>query len=167
MKAMFQSSPKRKSEKLPDVVDQQTRSRMMSGIRGANTKPELVIRKALHRQGFRFRLHARDVPGRPDLLLPKYHAAIFVNGCFWHGHDCSLFRLPGTRTEFWQAKIDRNRNRDAEVAVQLADQNWRQLSIWECAFRGPGQIGLDETIARTVRWIRSDLPGLEIRSEPL
>ncbi|WP_335327686.1 very short patch repair endonuclease [Rhizobium sp. 42MFCr.1] len=167
MKATLQSSPKRKSEKLPDVVDQQTRSRMMSGIRGVNTKPELVIRKALHRQGFRFRLHAHDVPGRPDLLLPKYRAAIFVHGCFWHGHDCSLFRVPGTRTEFWQAKIDRNRNRDAEVAVQLADQGWRQLSIWECAFRGPGQIGLDETIARTVQWIRSDFTSLEIRSETL
>nr|WP_018858505.1 DNA mismatch endonuclease Vsr [Rhizobium sp. 42MFCr.1] len=152
---------------MPDVVDQQTRSRMMSGIRGVNTKPELVIRKALHRQGFRFRLHAHDVPGRPDLLLPKYRAAIFVHGCFWHGHDCSLFRVPGTRTEFWQAKIDRNRNRDAEVAVQLADQGWRQLSIWECAFRGPGQIGLDETIARTVQWIRSDFTSLEIRSETL
>ncbi len=139
----------------------------MSGIRGVNTKPELVIRKALHRQGFRFRLHAHDVPGRPDLLLPKYRAAIFVHGCFWHGHDCSLFRVPGTRTEFWQAKIDRNRNRDAEVAVQLADQGWRQLSIWECAFRGPGQIGLDETIARTVQWIRSDFTSLEIRSETL
>ncbi|NWJ25959.1 DNA mismatch endonuclease Vsr [Rhizobium sp. Td3] len=152
---------------MPDIVDQETRSRMMSGIRGVNTKPELAIRKALHRQGFRFRLYARDVPGRPDLLLPKYRAAIFVHGCFWHGHDCSLFRMPRTRTQFWQAKIDRNRNRDVEVSVQLADLGWRQLSIWECAFRGKAQIGLDETVVRTIQWIRSDLAISEIRSEIL
>ena len=127
----------------------------MSGIRGRDTGPERLIRGALHRLGFRFRLHAKSVPGRPDLVLPRYGAAVFVHGCFWHGHDCSLFRLPGTRRQFWRAKIRRNAERDAEVALQLKQQGWRQLTIWECAFRGPGQLGLEETVRRAARWITS------------
>ncbi len=90
---------------MPDVVSRAKRGEMMSGIRGKNTKPELVIRSALHRAGYRFRLHTRSLPGKPDLVLPKYRAAIFVNGCFWHGHDCHLFKWPGTRKDFWRAKI--------------------------------------------------------------
>ncbi|MCO6051512.1 very short patch repair endonuclease [Mesorhizobium sp. RP14(2022)] len=137
----------------------------MSGIRAVNTKPELVIRSALHAMGFRFRLHAKELPGRPDLVFPKYRAAVFVHGCFWHGHDCSLFRLPGTRQEFWQQKIGRNQARDAEVRLRLSGMGWRQLAIWECAFRGPGQIGLQETVRRAADWIRSDSNLYEIRSE--
>ena len=87
----------------------------MSGIRGRDTKPEKLIRSALHRLGFRFRLQSKKIPGRPDLVLPKFRAAVFVHGCFWHGHDCPLFRLPGTRRAFWDAKIKRNRERDTEV----------------------------------------------------
>ncbi len=86
---------------MPDIVDAQTRSRMMAGIRSTNTRPELAIRKALHAAGFRYRLHPRDVPGKPTWRLPRYRAAVFVHGCFWHGHDCPLFRLPDTRREFW------------------------------------------------------------------
>lgn len=149
---------------MPDIVDQRTRSRMMSGIRGKNTRPEIVIRKALHALGFRYRLHPKDVPGKPDMALPRYNAAIFVNGCFWHGHDCSLFRLPRTRREFWQAKIEGNRKRDAQVRSMLADSRWRQLTIWECAVRGPDRIGLDTTIEDTVAWLCSDTPSGEIRS---
>ena len=94
---------------MPDIVDSATRSRMMAGIRSTNTRPELAIRKALHAAGFRYRLHPRDVPGKPDMAFARYRAAVFVNGCFWHGHDCPLFRLPDTRREFWSAKIERNR----------------------------------------------------------
>jgi DNA mismatch endonuclease (patch repair protein) len=146
-----------------DVVSPETRSRMMAGIRGRDTGPERLVRSALHRLGFRFRLHAKNVPGRPDLLLPRYGAAVFVHGCFWHGHDCSLFRLPGTRRRFWRAKIGRNAERDAEVALQLEQQGWRQLTIWECAFRGPGRIGVEETVRRAARWITSRRTRGEIR----
>ena len=148
---------------MADVVDVATRSRMMSGIRGRDTGPERLIRSALHRLGFRFRLHAKSVPGRPDLVLPRYGAAVFVHGCFWHGHDCSLFRLPGTRRQFWRAKIRRNAERDAEVALQLEQLGWRHLTIWECAFRGPGQIGVEETVRRAARWITSRRTRGEIR----
>lgn len=149
---------------MPDIVDAQTRSRMMSGIRGQNTKPELKIRGALHALGFRYRIHAADVPGKPDLVLPKYRAVVFVNGCFWHGHDCSLFHLPGTRREFWQQKISRNIARDAEVRRQLDSEGWRHVTVWECAIRGPYRLGLDETVRRLVRWIPSARRKLEIRA---
>ncbi len=144
-----------------DVVDAATRSRMMSGIKGKNTKPELAVRVGLHGLGFRYRLHANEIPGKPDLWLPKYRAAIFINGCFWHGHNCSLFKMPGTRQDFWKAKIDSNRNRDARVNRLLFESGIRRLDIWECAFRGPGRIGMEETLARTAIWLR----GEEVRGE--
>jgi len=136
---------------------------MMSCIRGRDTGPERLIRSGLHRLGFRFRLHPTNVPGRPDLVLPRYSAALFVHGCFWHGHGCGLFRLPGTRREFWQTKIRRNVERDAEVAQLLGQQGWRQLTIWECAFRGPDSIGAEKTIRRAARWILSRRLRGEIR----
>src|SRR5438876_952703 len=95
-----------------DIVNRKTRSRMMSGIRGTNTKPERLIRLGLSAAGFRYRLHQRNLPGRPDMVLQKHRAVIFVNGCFWHGHDCKLFRLPASNTEFWDTKIRLNRERD-------------------------------------------------------
>src|SRR5579863_3266150 len=121
---------------VPDVVDAATRSRMMAGIRAKNTKPEILLRKALHRRGFRYGLHSRGVPGKPDLVFRSRKAVIFVHGCFWHGHDCRFFRLPGTRTEFWQKKIQANRQRDVVVTDQLREEGWRQLVVWECAMRG-------------------------------
>src|SRR5690606_23016710 len=148
---------------MPDIVDAATRSRMMAGIRGKNTKPEIAIRKALHARGFRFRIHPEKVPGRPDLVLARYRAAIFVHGCFWHGHDCELFKIPGTRREFWREKIEANRQRDTRVAKLLDLAGWRALIIWECAFRGSGKIGFEETIDRTAEWIRSGSEKAEIR----
>lgn len=150
---------------MPDVVDPITRSRMMAGIRGKNTRPELAIRKRLHSLGFRYRLHPKHIPGKPDFALPRYRAAVFVHGCFWHGHDCSLFRLPGTRPDFWQSKIDGNRARDARVAADLKATQWRQLTIWECAFRGRGSITLDKVIDETVRWLASNESATEIRGK--
>ncbi len=137
----------------------------MSRIRGRDTGPERLIRSGLHRLGFRFRLHPAHVPGRPDLVLPRYRAALFVHGCFWHGHDCGLFRLPGTRREFWRAKIGRNVERDADVMRMLEQQGWRQLTIWECAFRGPGSIGLEKTVRRAATWIMSRRARGEIRGK--
>ena len=137
----------------------------MSGIRGKDTKPELTIRKALHARGYRYRLHSPAVPGKPDLLLRRYRAAIFVHGCFWHGHDCHLFKLPSTRTEFWQQKIDRNRARDAEVEAALRDQGWRRLVIWECALKGKSRIPLDEVMDATVKWLADNKKDLEIRGQ--
>lgn len=136
---------------------------MMSGIRGKNTRPEIAVRKALHALGFRYRLHPKKVPGKPDFVLPSCNAAIFVHGCFWHGHNCSLFRLPSTRTEFWRTKIEANRERDSVVLVKLAQLGMRSLVIWECAFRGPGRIGLEETVSRAANWLRSDDAPREIR----
>ncbi|WP_348640030.1 very short patch repair endonuclease [Mesorhizobium sp. B3-1-6] len=161
---MQSQQPRKDGRKpLPDIVSEETRSRMMSGIRGKDTKPEILIRKALHARGFRYRLHSTGIPGKPDIALPSRRAAIFINGCFWHGHDCHLYRLPSTRPEFWQTKIDRNRARDELVRAQLVAKGWRHLTIWECAIRGPTRIGINETIERTHRWIQSTTGSSEIR----
>ena len=141
---------------MPDVVDQQTRSRMMSGIRAKNTRPELAIRRGLHAKGFRFRLHAGNVPGKPDLVLPRYRAAIFVNGCFWHNHDCHLFKMPSTRAEFWRSKIAKNVQRDRKVEGLLDEAGWRSLRIWECALKGKTRLDFDELIGRAGDWLRGE-----------
>jgi len=109
----------------------------MAGISGKNTKPEIYIRQVLHRAGYRFRLHRKDIPGTPDIFLPRYRVAIFVQGCFWHGHEnCHLFRLPKTRTNFWEAKITGNKTRDARVRQALILSGYRVLDIWECSIKG-------------------------------
>ena len=108
---------------MPDVHDEATRSRNMAAIRGADTKPELIIRKGLHRLGLRYRLNVKGLPGKPDLVLARYKAILFVHGCFWHGHDCALFKLPGTRTAFWRNKIHGNAERDAAAEVSMADSD--------------------------------------------
>lgn len=136
-----------------DVVDSATRSRMMSGIKGRNTKPERVIRSGLHRLGYRFRLHRKDLPGKPDLVFPKYHAVIFVHGCFWHFHDCHLFKMPSTRREFWEAKIGRNRERDREVRAALLQAGWRWLVIWECALKGRTRLNAGDVLAMAAAWL--------------
>ncbi|RIX31850.1 very short patch repair endonuclease [Sphingomonas edaphi] len=146
-----------------DVVSSETRSRMMSGIRGRNTRPELVVRRILHASGFRFRLHVPDLPGKPDLVLRRWNAIIHIHGCFWHGHDCALFRLPATRTEFWREKIERNRSRDATVAEELERLGWRQLHVWECALKGPARVSTERLSARLASWLTSDSPKGEIR----
>lgn len=117
---------------MTDVVDQATRSRMMSGIRGKNTKPELLVRSHLHRKGLRFRLHA-SLPGKPDLVFPKYRTAVFVHGCFWHRHpDCRYTATPKANAEFWQTKFAANVKRDALAQEKLTALGWRVLVVWEC-----------------------------------
>lgn len=139
---------------MTDVVQPEVRSRMMAGIRGRDTRPEKLIRGGLHAMGFRYRLHPADVPGRPDFVLPRYRAAVFVHGCFWHGHGCQLFRMPDNNRNFWKAKIASNMARDVEVSKLLRKAGWRQLTIWECAIRGPAQLGLTEVLRRSAEWIR-------------
>lgn len=149
---------------MADVVDPATRSRMMSGIRGKNTKPELLIRKALHARGFRYRLHC-DLPGKPDICLPRHRAVIFVHGCFWHGHDCHLFKWPSTRPEFWRAKIERNRAVDAAAEAVLLAAGWRVAVVWECALKGRNRKPLEDVISACAGWLTSDRPRLEIGEE--
>ena len=136
---------------------------MMSGIRGKNTKPELLIRKALHARGFRYRLHCKDLPGNPDLCLPKHRAVIFVHGCFWHGHGCHLFKWPKTRPEFWREKIGRNRAVDERAERSLMEGGWRQAMIWECALKGRNRLPLEDVISACADWLNSDRPRLEIK----
>ncbi len=126
----------------------------MSSIRDKDTKPELFIRSGLHAIGYRYKLHDKNLPGKPDLVLPKYNAIILVNGCFWHGHDCHLFRLPKTRSDFWAAKIRANIERDRKNLAAYCKLGWRVLTIWECAIRGVPQEELDELIKRTSIWIK-------------
>lgn len=125
----------------------------MSGIRGRNTKPELLIRSGLHRLGYRFRLHDRRLPGRPDLVFPSCRAVIEVKGCFWHGHDCHLFRWPGTRQEFWREKIASNIARDGRTRQALLDCGWRVGEVWECQLRGKEQLPLDEVIGQLITFL--------------
>jgi DNA mismatch endonuclease (patch repair protein) len=129
---------------MADVVDRITRSRMMSGIRGKNTKPELAIRRGLFQRGLRYRLHVSGLPGKPDLVFPKYRAVIFVHGCFWHGHGCKLFKWPATNTDFWRNKIESNMERDKKSIELLQQSGWRVLVIWECITRNrdPGEVNL-------------------------
>ncbi|WP_100638953.1 very short patch repair endonuclease [Marinobacter salexigens] len=136
-----------------DIVDQKTRSRMMSGIRGKNTKPELVIRQALHAKGFRYRLHRKDLAGRPDIVLPRYRAVIFVNGCFWHGHSCHLFKWPATRPDFWRAKIEANQARDRKNIDTLLGQGWRVFVLWECSIKGAAAKSFAPVIDDLSAWI--------------
>lgn len=148
---------------MADVVDPATRSRMMSGIRGKNTKPELMIRKTLHARGFRYRIHCKDLPGNPDLCFPKHRAVIFVHGCFWHGHDCHLFKWPSTRPEFWRAKIARNREIDAAALAKLAAEDWRAGIVWECALKGRERLDLTEVLDSLSTWLESGAPQLSIQ----
>lgn len=126
----------------------------MAGIRGKNTKPELLIRRGLHRMGFRYQLHRSDLPGKPDLVFPRHRAVLFVHGCFWHGHDCHLFKWPKSRPEFWHGKILANRLRDDAVLDELRDEGWRVGEVWECALKGPERLPLESILASIADWLR-------------
>ena len=146
---------------MTDVVDKTTRSRMMSGIKGKNTKPEILIRSLLHKSGFRFRIHDNNLPGKPDIVLKKYRAVILIHGCFWHRHECHLFKWPKTRTEFWKNKIDRNHENDIKTLHELEVLGWRICIVWECAVKGASK-DLKEVTTQLVSWLNSEKYFMEI-----
>lgn len=119
-----------------DVLSPQQRHKAMASIRSTNTKPEIIVRKFLWRQGFRYRLNNPRLPGHPDIVLRKYRTCVFVNGCFWHGHEgCKYFHMPKTNTAFWEKKINRNRERDKDEQKRLADMGWHVIVVWECQLK--------------------------------
>lgn len=137
----------------------------MAGIRGKDTAPEMALRSGLHRLGFRFRLHVRKLPGRPDLVFPKRHAVIFVHGCFWHGHTCPLFKWPGSRVDFWRAKIEANRVRDEAAITTLQAEGWRVLTVWECALKGKNRLPAGQVVHRASAWLTSGPSNIVIQGE--
>ncbi len=148
-----------------DTVDRQTQSKMMSAVRAKNTKLETEIRKRLFFQGFRYRLHVCDLPGTPDMVLPKYSTVIFVNGCFWHYHGCSRSTIPDSRRNWWRKKLEDNRTRDVKTLAELRSNGWRIVVIWECSVRRPGierQKALDRVCLRAGKFLRSKKSSLEI-----
>jgi DNA mismatch endonuclease (patch repair protein) len=148
---------------MADVVDKVTRSRMMSGIKGRDTRPELVVRRALHAAGFRYRLHAADLPGRPDIVLPRHRVVILVHGCFWHRHaGCRFATTPATRTDFWAQKFERNLERDIRNRQALRAEGWRIATLWECSLR---RFDLGR-VSGLVGWIRSNGPDYEDPATP-
>lgn len=132
----------------------------MQAIRGKNTSPELLVRRLLFARGLRFRLHARHLPGVPDIVLPKYRAVIFIHGCFWHGHACPLFVLPQTRRAFWREKITANQQRDRLHADALMQAGWRVLTVWECALKGRLKWDAAELGDRITAWLQCRDPAL-------
>lgn len=140
---------------MPDVLTPEQRRLNMSRVRGRDTKPEMLIRRGLHAMGLRYRLHDRKLPGRPDLVFPRYRTALFTHGCFWHAHGCALSKLPATRREFWRKKLADNAARDRRAIEALHASGWRVLLVWECALRGPGRRTEDSVMAAVASGIRS------------
>ena len=139
-----------------DVLTPAQRALNMSRIRGKDTKPELLLRRGMHALGFRFRLHRKDLPGRPDLVFPSRRAVIFVHGCFWHGHSCPMCKMPATRPEFWQLKISGNRDRDKRAVNALTAAGWRVMVVWECSIRGLARLPPDAAVNAAAAFIRGE-----------
>lgn len=148
---------------MADIVPPDVRSRMMAGIRSTDTSPELLLRSGLHKAGFRFKLHDRTLPGKPDIVFPRRHAVLFAHGCFWHGHNCNLFKWPKSREDFWRTKIARNREVDARTDEALRAQGWRRGVVWECALKGRTRRRIEDVLSECASWLCSDAPALEIR----
>lgn len=148
---------------MADIVSKDVRSKMMSGIRGKDTKPELMVRKGLHRMGLRYALHRRDLPGKPDLVFVKHRAVVFVHGCFWHKHDCHLFKMPSTRVEFWKVKLEKNVATDTRSNEALRRAGWRVAVVWECALKGKYKKDIRSVVDKCHSWILSKKEYLEIK----
>lgn len=128
----------------------------MSRIRAANTKPELIVRRGLHAQGLRFRLHDRKLPGTPDLVFSSARAVVLIHGCFWHGHECALGVRPRSNAGFWDAKIGRNQERDRLAKDALVASGWRVATVWECALRGRSRLPTEAILEALARFVRTD-----------
>ncbi|MEN9865534.1 MAG: hypothetical protein RL748_1124 [Pseudomonadota bacterium] len=149
-----------------DIVDQQTRSRMMSNIKSKSTKPEMMVRAMLHGAGLRYRLHRKDLPGCPDLVLPKYRVAVFVHGCFWHLHQgCSIVKIPASNSAFWLEKLGKNRERDQRQIAELLALGWRVLVVWECVTRIKHL--RDALLFQMVAWIKQGNELAELPASPI
>ena len=135
----------------------------MASITGKNTKPEIKLRKALHRRGYRYRLHTKYLPGKPDVVLRRYNAVIFINGCFWHGHNCHLFKLPDTNRAYWEEKVKTNRRRDARVVTEIQQLGWRVLTVWECSMNGKRKLETELLLDSVEQWLNSDNLDEQIR----
>ena len=140
---------------MTDVHSKAVRSKNMAAIKGRDTRPEMLVRKVLHQAGFRYRLHVASLPGKPDLVFPRYKAVIFVQGCFWHQHQCAMFHWPKTRTDWWRQKIIANRKHDETVQDKLRELGWRVMLVWECALKGKNKMPPDQLIADISNWLRS------------
>lgn len=138
----------------------------MRAIRGRDTGPELTLRRALHAAGLRYRLHQRGLPGRPDLVFPRFRAVVFVHGCFWHMHGCHAFKIPETRQDFWIAKLEGNRVRDVDQRSQLAAMRWRVGVVWECAIAGKYRRSIDEVVGHVHSWLESEELSLTLSGRP-
>lgn len=137
----------------------------MAGIKSKDTKPEMILRRCLHARGFRFRLHRRDLPGCPDIVLRKYRAVIFVHGCFWHGHDCALFKWPKTREAFWSNKLAGNKARDSIMIRLLLTRGWRVATVWECSLKGRHKRPAGEVADICREWLASSDCELNLEGE--
>ena len=144
---------------MADIVDPKTRARMMSGISGKNTKQEVLVRSALHKRGYRFILHSQKLPGRPDIVLPRYRATINLHGCFWHRHGCRLTSTPSSNRDFWKAKFDSNVKRDKRQHQALIAAGWRVATVWECAVRDSGA---EEVVNRLDSWLKGNTRELTV-----
>lgn len=149
-----------------DVLTKEQRYLNMSNIKGRDTKPEILIRRGLHARGLRFRLNVKTLPGSPDLVFPRHRVAVFIHGCFWHGHDCPMFHLPETRREFWYRKIVATKVRDAKAEEELFNMGWRVLTIWECSTRGKMRLPRQSLLDRCADFIYSDEKKFTLQGEP-
>ncbi len=128
---------------------------MMAGIGAKDTKPEMIIRRGLHAMGYRFRLHDKSLPGKPDIVFPKFKSVILVHGCFWHAHECHLFKWPSTRGDFWKSKIRGNKERDERNLKALKIEGWRTITIWECALKGPTRLLEEDIFVKVSLWLEN------------
>lgn len=149
-----------------DRLSKEHRSWNMSRIRSKNTKPEILIRSALHKKGFRFRLHRKDLPCKPDMVFSKHNAVIFVHGCFWHLHGCKYSKIPDTRKSWWLNKLEKNKMRDQDCVNQLLVSGWRVLIIWECIIK-ENKNNMELFIDRITDWLNSDILFWEIQKNTI
>lgn len=151
---------------MSDTLTSAQRSLRMANIRRRNTTPELTVRRLVHGLGFRFRTCIPSLPGSPDLVLRRWNCAIFVHGCFWHGHSCYLFRLPSTRSQWWAEKIAANRARDATKEAELLASGWRVITVWQCALSGRDKLSAEALSSKLNRFIRAKSTRAEVRGRP-
>lgn len=150
---------------MADWLSKDVRSKVMASILSKNTKPEIIIRSALHKAGFRFRLHDKALPGKPDITLPKYKAVIQINGCFWHAHNCDVGKIPASKQEYWKPKLARTKQREEANRQKLNELGYTVLTIWECALVRKNKLPLDMLISDIAAWITSKAGNAEIRGK--